>query len=277
MTVHRGSIVTTVAGFVALTLASGSARAATITNQVLVKFQGNLSGTTYALGPGEIDTTGTFQANGAPSVAGGVAQNLANGDGFFVDPSSINGGDLNSVNWVAEIVFSPSVPRDQQLLQATLIDIQGDFDLRYQNGADSVEISYWDGSTSNVVSAPQPAVSRFTHLAVTWDATSKMAELYVGGVSQGVTGGADFEVPDASNVSWGFFGRNGFDDRSINGPYAAVAFSTFTGEFDPATDFQIEVPEPSSVALIGVVGGMFIRRKSWRKVLVALFSTGHTT
>lgn len=225
---------------------SGASALAVVTPQVVVNFDGTLNGTTYTLGAGEIDTTGTFQASGAPTLTNGFARNQADGNGFFIDPSSINGGNLNSINWVAEISFNPDVPNQGgQLQQATLVDVQGDFDLRYQNASSNIEVNFWDGAAANVVTSPEPAVNTFSHLAVSWDASVNVATLYVDGVIEGstTTGGNTFSVADASNVSWGFFGRDGFDNRSVFGFYSAVAFSTFTGSFDPQTDFQIAVPE----------------------------------
>jgi hypothetical protein len=51
-------------------------------------------------------------------------------------------------------------------------------------------------------------------------------------------------------VGYGFFAR--FLNRAIDGKLDSVAFSTFTGAFNPATDFQLTVP---SAALLGDYNG----------------------
>src|SRR5687768_2829937 len=85
---------------VAVALAS-SASGATVTKRVFVNFSGSLAGTTYTLGPGEIDTTATFRANGAATVAGGVADipgNTTDTSGFFFNSTTL--GNLRTQNWI---------------------------------------------------------------------------------------------------------------------------------------------------------------------------------
>src|SRR3972149_1557137 len=49
------------------------AAAATVTKRVFVNFNGPLpGGNTYTLGPGEIDSTGSFRKNGGATIASGV-------------------------------------------------------------------------------------------------------------------------------------------------------------------------------------------------------------
>ena len=45
-----------------------------------------------------------------------------------------------------------------------------------------------------------------------------------------------FDV-SSPNVGYGFFSR--FLNRAVDGKFDAVAFSTFTGDFNAATDFQL--------------------------------------
>jgi hypothetical protein len=61
------------------------------------------------------------------------------------------------------------------------------------------------------------------------------------------TGNA-FQTP-STNVGYGFFARTGFMNRAINGKLASVAFSTFTGAFNPASDFQLDLDDAPSLVL----------------------------
>ncbi len=77
----------------ALALAS-TASAATVTQQVLVNFDGSLAGMAYTLGAGEIDNSFTFGANGSVSITDGVA--YVPGDVDFSSGFLFSGNDLVS-------------------------------------------------------------------------------------------------------------------------------------------------------------------------------------
>jgi Concanavalin A-like lectin/glucanases superfamily/PEP-CTERM motif len=232
--------------------------ATTLTNHVLIRFDGSLAGTAYSLGAGETDTTGTFKANGTPTLSGGAASldGGTSNDGFDFNPTTL--GSLPGQNWIAEAIVSFD---SFQTGFRTLIDIHGDTDFRVNNAASGIEALYWDGSTdSPVLSSPLPTTGQLVHYALVWDAAATSLTAYVNGVSIGTTDHGIFESPDATNVSFGYFGRAGFDNRGIDGSLDAVAFSTFTGTFNPSTDFVAAVPEPST-ALLAAFGLLGLRRR----------------
>ncbi len=241
----------------ALVALTGLGQAATVTPQLLVNFDGSIAGNAYTLGAGEIDTTGTFGGFGSPTVASGEADLAGGGthQGFDFDPTSI--GTLTTLNWVAEALVNFDAFGGGQL---TVIDVQGDTDIRINNAGTAFEAGYWDGSTYGSQTTSLSATGTTVHLAIVWDAAASSLTGYLDGVSFATVDNNAFAVPDANNVSFGYFGRSTFDDRGIDGQLDAVAFSTFTGSFDAATDFQ--VPEPSAIALLGLGGmGLFLRRR----------------
>ena len=241
-----------------LAAASGVAHGATTyTNQVLVRFDGSVSGSSYTLGTGEVDTTGSFKANGTPTINLGTASldGGTSNDGFDFNPTSL--GALTTQNWVAEAILSFDT---FQTGQRTIIDVQGDTDIRVNNNGNGLEALYWDGSTTNpVLTASLPSTGTFIHYALVWDAATTSLTAYIDGVSIGTSDHGTFATPDTSNVSFGYFGRATFDDRSIDGSLDAVAFSTFTGTFDPGSDFTI--PEPSALWLAGLGLLPLLRRR----------------
>ena len=234
-----------------------------VSADLLIRFDGTLSGTTYTLGAGEIDSTGTFAGFGAPVVSGGMADLDGGGthEGFNFDPTSF--GDLTTLNWVVETTLNFDTFGGGQL---TAIDVQGDTDFRINNSGTLLEAGYWDGSSFGNQTTALPAADASVHLALVWDATATSLTGYVDGVSIGVIDNNAFAQPDANNISFGYFGRNGFDNRGIDGQLDAVAFKTFAGSFDPNSDFQLlnAIPEPSSVALLAIAGIGFLRRRQKR-------------
>lgn len=241
-----------------LALSTASISAATLNPVVLVHFDGSVSGTTYTLAPGEFDTTGTFKASATPVLAGGLAAldggTNVNGtpqDGFDFNPASL--GALSSQSWVAETIVSLDTITTGF---RTLIDVQGDCDFRVNNAATLLEALYWDGVTDGpVLTSPLPALGTSVHYALVWNAAATSLTAYVNGVAIGSSDHAAFAVPDATNVSFGYFGRSGFDNRGIDGSLDGVAFATFTGTFEPATDFQLHTPTPPLARLYWDING----------------------
>lgn len=227
----------------------------TLTKQVDIRFNGTASGTTYTLGSGEIDNTRSFKVNGTPTISGGVAtlKGVTTGgwDGFDFNPATL--GALTGRNWVAEAIvsFSDYTGRGG----GTIIDVQGDSDLRFNNAYNHssppavlptptvLQAGYWDGTDEDYsMTAPLPAVGEMVHVALVWDAAASSMTAYLNGGKLGTVDRNAFEVPDSTNVSFGYFGRTGFDARGIAGSLDAVAFTTFTGGFNPNSDFSLVAP-----------------------------------
>jgi hypothetical protein len=224
---------------------------------VYVNFNGSLAGTTYTLGAGEIDNSSSFRSNGAAAVSAGVGDvpgDVNNSSGFFFDSTAL--GNLRTQNWITEARFSPDVPVAQQPTATNwnhILDVQGDTFFRFngQTPPKITQFGYWDGSTEPAVTAPNPPANQYSHIALVWDAANTSLQAFVNGVSQGTADANAFEVPSA-NVGYGFFSRTGFLNRAVDGKLDAVAFSTFTGTFNPATDFQLPVPEPNTLVLLTI-------------------------
>lgn len=228
-------------------IVTATAPAATpLETQLLIHFDGSLAGAVYTPDAGETDATGTFGGSGAPVVAGGLATinpGAAGGsDGFDFDPTIL--GDLTTQNWVAESLIKFEAFGTGQL---TAIDVQGDTSLRINNDGTELEFVYWNGSTNGVQSTTLPPVGANVHLALAWDAGTGTLTGYLNGNPIGTVSQGAFSTPDLANVSFGYFGRAGFDDRGIDGVLDGVAFQSGTTAFDPGSDFLI-LPEGSSYA-----------------------------
>lgn len=252
---------------------TASADAASVTKQVFVKFDGSLTGTAYTLGAGEIDNSFTFAGNGAVSIAGGVADIPGDTDrraGFLFSGTDLVNeqslGSLQTTNWITEALFKPDVnaasqPQVQTNYGNHILDLQGDTFYRYDgfgNNPKIVDFGYYssgnDQEPKQVV--PDLPLDQFSHVALVWDASAKSLTGYLNGASQGSVSTTLVFDASSPNVGYGFFSR--FLDRAVDGKYDAVAFSTFTGEFNAATDLQLSgVPEPSSVVLMAIaLGGL---------------------
>ncbi len=216
---------------------------ANTTTHLEINFDGSLSGTTYTLGAGEIDSTGTFGSSGAATVSGGSADLGGVTDGFQFDPTSI--GTLTDLNWVAETVVSFDAFGGGQL---TIIDVQGDTDIRINNPGNAIEAVYWDGSSSQAVSTTLPTTGIPIHFALAWDAEASALTAYIDGAIIGTIDNNVFAVPDANNVSFGYLGRNSLEGRGINGQLDAVSFASSASPIQ-VEDFLL-LPEPSAFALI---------------------------
>lgn len=263
----------------AATLAgAAAANAATVTKQVFVDFKGTLAGTTYTLGPGEIDNSFTFAGNGAVSINGGVANIPGDVDrraGFLFSGGDLVAeqslGSLTTTNWITEALFRPDVPAASQPQLAAnygnhILDLQGDTFYRYDGFGQNpkiVDFGYYSSGNDQEPkqTVPDLPTTSFSHVALVWDATAKSLTGYLNGASQGsVSTTLNFDV-SSPNVGYGFFSR--FLDRAVDGKYDAVAFSTFTGDFNPATDLQLTgVPEPATFLLVSIaLGGLALVRK----------------
>src|SRR5262249_3724290 len=123
------------------------------------------------------------------------------------------------------------------------------------------DFGYWDGGNEQINTVADVPAGGYQHVAMVWDATATKVEAYLNGVSQGVVDLNAFDV-SSPRVGYGFFAR--FFNRGIDGQLDAVAFSTYDGAFNAATDFQLKaVPEPSSLglAVLGLAAALRIAKR----------------
>lgn len=248
-----------------------AAGAANVTNQVLINFDGSLTGTTYNLGVGEIDNSGTFASSGMAAVAGGVGDvpgDVDSTSGFYFDGTALSVGALTGVSWVSEARISLDTPVTQQPTHGAndgegqrnnhFLDVQGDTFYRF-NGQNAsadkfTEFGYWDGGSEQAITTADLPANQYAHVALVWDAGNTSLTAYLNGGSQGTVDLNAFDDSSSPYVGYGFFSRYiqqaGVGPRSIDGNLSAVAFSTYDGDFNPAADFQLQVPEPNSLLLL---------------------------
>jgi hypothetical protein len=254
-----------------------TSEAATVTPQVLINFDGTLSGTAYTLGPGELDNSFTFAANGGATVSGGVADipgDVNHESGFYFDAGITGLGlTLTTTSWISEAVVTLDTagslqPNDPNTTGGAgkvgnnhILDVQGDTFYRV-NGEDTLnpkfaEFGYWDGSNEQKVTTPDFAANAPYHVALVWDATATTLSAYQNGNLRGTIDLSAFDTP-SPYVGYGWFarhvvspGNSNIGGRSIDGKLDAIAFSTYTGTFDAGADFQLPaVPEPASVVML---------------------------
>ena len=150
----------------------GLAGAADVTPVIYVDFEGTLAGTSYTLGPREIDTTGTFAThNGTEIVSAGLGI-LSDADGasqesFQFDASAFNnnGTSFTGTAFVVEAVFTADGPSDAM---APIMDIGGQGFIRFHDG---LSAGAWNGSTEVVNNniEPIPNVGETHHYAIVYD------------------------------------------------------------------------------------------------------------
>jgi hypothetical protein len=218
--------------------------------KLLINFDGSLDGIAYTPAEGEIDLTNTFKANGAPNVSNGVATinagNEMGPDGFDIDPTSL--GSLATQNWVAESVVTYNSTGTGTT--PVVIDVQGDTNIRLREELDDnvLQLFYWNGSAVQQQFTALPPSGIKVHLALAWNARTATLTGYVNGVAFGSSSAGAFAMPDPSTLSFGYFGRTGFEGRGIDGILDAVAFQTGTAAFNPATGFLLDIPQAENFA-----------------------------
>lgn len=253
---------------------------AVVTPQVLVNFSGTLTGATYNLGPGEIDNSFSFSANGSATVAGGVGDVPGNvdpttvgsgnveglgtttGSGFYFYGNLLGIGPLTAQNWISEALVKLDVPVvDQPGTFAHFLDVQGDTFWRFDSTPKVTRFGYWDGSSEPTQTTPGLSDTAYSHVAFVWNSAASSLTAYLNGVSQGTLDANNFDV-SSPRVGYGFFAR--FYNRGIDGKLDGVAFSTYTDTFNPSTDFQLAIPEPTGAGLaaVALAAAAWFRKKS---------------
>ncbi|MBN2129621.1 MAG: hypothetical protein JW741_08995, partial [Sedimentisphaerales bacterium] len=239
----------------------GIAGAAEVTPHVYIDFVGTLNGTSYVPASGELDTTGTFAAHHGTEIVSGDLGILSDADGagqesFEIDASSFNanGTEFTGTAFIAEAIFTRTGEYDSM---APIIDIGGQCFIRFHSG---LSAGNWDGSTdvSNNNIQANPEVGETHHYAIVYDGADTI-DYYLDGAAifqsgngspQGIT----------TLISWGNIRHPSVDGgRQIRGEYDAVAFSTFTGGFDPDIDFILPGglgPRPFAMAMAPKNGSM---------------------
>jgi hypothetical protein len=113
----------------------------------------------------------------------------------------------------------------------------------------TVQYGFWDGSSEPTDNTADLSTSQYSHVALVWNAGTRSLQGFINGVSQGnLSSGNVFATP-STNVGYGFFARTGFLNRAFDGKLASVAFSTYTGTFNPGFDFQLDPSGAPALAL----------------------------
>jgi hypothetical protein len=240
-----------------------SSHAAVVTTRMDIHFDGSLSGSTYTRSGSDALTTGTFSANGTPTVSGGFAkldgsaQTDANADGFRY-ATALN---LPNTSFFVEVSFR----MDDLLLPGNthdnIVSIGAANELRYNGGA--FQFVYDAGGTGSInLSSVAPTVGQNREFGILWDATAKQFSVWENSALIGsYTAGTNFlQYGSANSIGFGFIDLNTFTGRGSNSTFNRVSFSTFTGSFNH-NDF-VFVPEPStSMLCLSSLGFLFIRKR----------------
>jgi hypothetical protein len=220
-------------------VSTGVGLAADVTPQVYVDFLGKLEGKAYKLGARELDKTKSFAAHhGTEIVENGLGTltdaDQASQESFEFDASAFshNATTFAGVPFVVEAVFTPTGGSDSM---APIIDIGGQAFIRFQTG---LSAGSWNGSTDSVNNNIRtiPAAGEKHHYAMVYDGAN-LIDYYLDGVAIfQSTNGSPQQI--TKWISWGNIRHSSVDGtRQLIGEYDAVAFSTFSGAFDPAKDF----------------------------------------
>jgi hypothetical protein len=250
-----------------------------IVNSLLkVEFKGSLSGTSYTLGPGEVDVTGTFAALQGTEVISNqlvLLSAAAGGQGFSVTNNIVDKGNRPETNFIVEMVFAPTPGTDQGTGQnnnyADIFSI-GSIYYSDNNHSDAVFVLGYTspttyrlgmdallGTGANSSGGEVPTAGVLDHIALVYllgpGRTNNILRYYLNGnlIAEDV-------APDnAASASVGSvlatFGQtvpgSSFIPRGLDGVLSGVAYSTFSGVFSPRYNFQISRPPALAIAISG--------------------------
>ena len=204
-------------------------------------------------------------------ISGGIADlNGSNptgtAQGFTMSIASYNSNNANSggplVSWIMEAIVPDAYT-------ATGLDALMSFNGNYSTSFLSPNwgMSYPSCLTTTVAT---PQNGDHVALVYTYASAAGTMEYYLNGVLQ-ASGAPSRRYSTASNLAgWGLEVHAAVTaSRGFDGSLDAIAFSTFTGTFDPVqnggTDqFALVIPEPSTLALLatGLIGLLCY---AWRK------------
>ena len=244
---------------------------------LLVRFNGALSDSTYSLGAGEVDITGTF----APLVAGQTISNgmavldctAAIGQGFSVTNNIVDQGSGTATNFVAEMLFIPTPEISQGIYQeAGLADFfsigsthwletrhgDGVFALRYSNPTNYQMQVDSVGSSGTVTGTNLPATGVANHIAIVYTQgagmTNNVLDYYLNGSKVSSMVLANNVGSSGVGSVYATFGQNVAlatgSPHGIDGLLDAVAYATFSGVFTPGVNFQLYTAPAAPVLTI---------------------------
>jgi hypothetical protein len=179
------------------------------------------------------------------------------------------GGGGPSTSWIMETRIGPASDTGSDGMGAApanldnIMGFNGRYGLRWTTGSGGnwALFSRVAGGASDVNSiipggaANWPTAGSHAAIVFTDNGTTDTLAFYKDGVLKHSISG-DFNRSNNTLAGFGLDINTGaLNNRGFNGTLDAIAFSTFTGTFDPATDaFALPVPEPTSLALVGIAG-----------------------
>jgi len=251
---------------------------ATVNPLLKVEFKGTLSGTSYTLGPGEVDVTGTFAALQGTEVISNqfaVLSGAAAGQGFSVTNNIVDKGNRPETNFIIEMVFAPTPGTDQGSGQNNLYaDIFSIGSIYYSanNHSDAVFVLGYTspttyrlgmdallGTGANSSGSEVPTAGVLNHIALVYvlgpGRTNNILRYYLNGNLIVEDIAPDNAASASAGSVYAAFGQvvpgSNFIPRGLDGILSGVAYSTFSGVFSPHYNFQISRPPALSIAISG--------------------------
>jgi hypothetical protein len=250
-----------------------------IVNPLLkVEFKGTLSGSTYTLGPGEVDVTGTFAALQGTEVISNqfvILSAAAGGQGFSVTNNIVDQGNRPDTNFIVEMVFAPTLGTDQGAGQNNnYADIFSIGSIYYSdaNHSDAVFVLGYTspttyrlgmdallGTGANSTGSDLPTAGVLNHIALVYvlgpARTNNLVRYYLNGNLIVEDVAPDNGASASVGSVYATFGQtvpgSSFIPRGLDGILGGVAYSTFSGVFSPRFNFQIARPPALNVSISG--------------------------
>jgi len=238
------------------------AHAADVTPQLYVTFDGSLSGNTYMAGAGEIINGTLSLKNGTEILDEGLLKTAGGAEALhFLSSTSLAMTNAENETMVGTSFIMEGMARLNGDLAGfdTLLSLGSAIAFRYLNNSVTDTHYHMNGTTSTgwkAVNAPGPQITdaEIVHYALIYEYVSETEatlSLYVNGEQFGETltnttpAGGD---PDGVGMMFGGEVHPSAPNRGMPCDLDMVAFSTFTGTFNPETDFVL--PDgPGSAAL----------------------------